>query len=46
LGKGRRVEWKSCNNFERMEVSSDNVGRLEPKRNPTNPLKFGGIIPY
>jgi hypothetical protein len=44
MGKGRRVEWKSCNNFEGMEVSSDNVGRLEPWKNFTNPLGFDSII--
>jgi hypothetical protein len=30
LGKGRRVEWKSCNGFKGMEMSSDRVGRLKP----------------
>jgi hypothetical protein len=30
LGKGRRVKWKSCNSFEGMQVSSDNVETLEP----------------
>jgi hypothetical protein len=30
LGRGRRVEWKSCNSFEGMEVSGDSIGRLEP----------------
>jgi hypothetical protein len=30
LGRGRRIEWKSYNSFERMEVSRDNIGRLEP----------------
>jgi hypothetical protein len=29
-----------------MKVSSDNVGRLEPETNPTNPLGFGSITPY
>jgi len=29
MGKWRKVEWKSCNSFEGMEVNSDNVGRLE-----------------
>jgi hypothetical protein len=27
LRKGRRVEWKSCNSFEGMEVSNDSDGR-------------------
>jgi hypothetical protein len=30
LGKGRKVEWKSCNSFRGMEMSSDRVGRLKP----------------
>jgi hypothetical protein len=30
MGKGRRVEWKSCNIFEGMEVNNDSGGRLEP----------------
>jgi hypothetical protein len=30
LGKGWRVEWKSYNSCEGMEVSSDSDGRLEP----------------
>ncbi len=30
LGREKRVEWKSCNNFEGMEVSNDSIGRLEP----------------
>jgi hypothetical protein len=30
LGRGRTVEWKSCNSFEGMEVSSDGIRRLEP----------------
>ncbi len=28
MGKGKKVEWKSCDNFERMEMSSDSVGKL------------------
>jgi hypothetical protein len=30
LGKGRRVEWKSCDSFRGMEMSRDRVGRLKP----------------
>ncbi len=30
LGKGRKVEWKSCNSFRGMEMSNDRVGRLKP----------------
>jgi len=29
MGKGKKVEWKSCNSFGGMEVSSDSVVRLE-----------------
>jgi hypothetical protein len=28
-GKIMRIEWTFCNSFEGMEVSKDNVGRLE-----------------
>jgi hypothetical protein len=30
LGKGKRVEWKSCNSFKGMEISNDNVERSKP----------------
>jgi hypothetical protein len=30
MGKGRKVDWKSYNSFEGMEVSNDSVGKLEP----------------
>jgi hypothetical protein len=45
-GKKNECRMDIYNNFERMEVNRDSLGRLKFQKNLTNPLGFGGITSY